>query len=709
MTYYRFTLIDYTFSSIGDSYIIDEPEGFDGFTITLARDQDWHGVFTDFTTENLNIQGVGYDVLTTAYVEAGIEANVILKIEYSCSGTDDDNFDEVYSAQVDFGRSSYKCGNECVWKVVLQPKSCLNTLRARYDTSVDLDKTTTFDGNSMDVYPYLGMEFEIPSKTIFLESRAETNIATDDSDVTSQVIWIVPAFQNITKQDLDEFSPLYNTYFTNTGFPDPDTESFFTATTTGNYDISLRLKGTLLISTGSLVQLRLRKVDNSNNVTDIYVWYLGNSETNLSVDKTYSNTLSLTEGDRLLLFFYSTTVPFLVSYQWKQDIESYIDISQNSTLDPTPAKLYLLHETLSRITESITDNCLTVKSNYFGRTDSMPYSFQQDGCGSLEAVTNGLLIRRALMQDATTPKFTISLKSLFNGLQAIHAVGMGIEYDENGNEILTVEPIIDYYKSDIAIVLENNGSETNIIEQKYYGKINIGYNKWEAEEYNGLDEFLTSREYRTSLTKTNGQLSILSDLIASGYAIEVTRRKGPSSEDWRYDNDTFIICLKRNDTYGQLMDVEQGNISNAANIIDPPTILNFRLSPVRNLLRWAWYIFASYMKPDNKSLIFTTGTGNTVATGLNNTDCIIESNTLAENQEITLLTKADYIPPIWYNETVTLSAPLAYEEFIQIQNNKYGLIGYICNDTTAYGWLQSMEYNLKEGEASFTLIPKRNA
>ena len=38
----------------------------------------------------------------------------------------------------------------------------------------------------------------------------------------------------------------------------------------------------------------------------------------------------------------------------------------------------------------------------------------------------------------------------------------------------------------------------------------------------------------------------------------ITRRKGNAdSKDWRFDNDTFIICLRR--YYGGL-EVEQGNI-----------------------------------------------------------------------------------------------------------------------------------------------------
>ena len=82
---------------------------------------------------------------------------------------------------------------------------------------------------------------------------------------------------------------------------------------------------------------------------------------------------------------------------------------------------------------------------------------------------------------------------------------------------------------------------------------------------------------------------------------------------------------------------------------------------------------------------------------------------LQENQNVNLDTLDEYIPPIWFNERVSFTCPLAFSEFTQINENRNGLIAYICNNTTAYGWISRMEYDLQAGEAAFTLIPKRDA
>jgi hypothetical protein len=308
---------------------------------------------------------------------------------------------------------------------------------------------------------------------------------------------------------------------------------------------------------------------------------------------------------------------------------------------------------------------------------------------------------------------TISMEELYKGMDAIHCIGMGIDIDPiTDAEILSIEQRQDFYTDDIILHIDTNNVTKSVNEAAHLAKVIAGYSKWEAEEFNGLDEFLTRREYRTNLTQSNAQLEILSNLIASGYAIEITRRKGKTSEDWRYDNDNFIICLERNGTYAQDFDVEQGNIDNATNIIDPATIYNYRISPIRNLMRWLWYIFASYQKPNspNSKLIFTAGEANIVASGImQSATCRIEAAITAENAELDLNSLANFELPLWYGETIRFTAPLAYDEFINIRENKYGLISYTCGDSIQYGWLQGMEYNLMEGEAEFTLIPKRDA
>jgi len=627
--------------------------------------------------------------------------------------------------------------------VVLQPDSCITTLRSRVDQDVDLDSELSFDGTALEEYPYLGMEFDLPSKSIILTAKA-TSDDTYTTDISGSTDWTLatgatgtqlgaftPIIPNVILDEITDFSPETASYFqspmTFPGSPPP--ELFYLNDTTGiltsgTYTYSIRLKGTWNDSSNATrtvsVTAALRKgsVADGTGSTAVDQFTIDNYTTGIprstDFDSTMSGTMALADGDYVWLYVfvnYLKTTTGATTVSCDIDSESSIDVTVNSTAAVTPCKLYLVNEVLSRTVEAVTDGCMKVRSNYFGRTDSSPYSTDTDGCGALEALTNGLMIRQARMQDGTRPKFTASFQSLYNGLKAIHAIGVGIDTDPiTGEEVITVEPIQDYYSDDIILTVDNNNVVKTIDEAAHIGKINIGYAKWEAEEFNGLDEFLTKREYRTTLKNAGGELNQLSSFIASGYAIEITRRKDITTEDWRFDEDTFIICLRRQDTYGQLMEVEQGNIDNASNILDPDTIYNYRISPIRNLLRWLWYIMASYRQPANESLKFTSGTANVIASGiLDDITCRVESEIIAENANVDLDSLDTYTPPIWFNERVSFTCPLTYSEYLLINETPNGLIGYICNETTAYGWISRMEYDLQAGEASFTLIPKRDA
>src|SRR5690606_39599598 len=96
--------------------------------------------------------------------------------------------------------------------------------------------------------------------------------------------------------------------------------------------------------------------------------------------------------------------------------------------------------------------------------------------------------------------------------------------------------------------LSNLDIKMTVATEYYYNNITIGYSTWENEEINGIDEFNSKRQFTLGL-KTIGETDeILSNLVASGYAIEFTRRKkylDNSTEDYKYDNNTFIICLNR--------------------------------------------------------------------------------------------------------------------------------------------------------------------
>jgi hypothetical protein len=476
---------------------------------------------------------------------------------------------------------------------------------------------------------------------------------------------------------------------------------------------------------------------------------------------------------------------------------SFIKLTNLSKTKATIAKTYLVNEVWSRIVESLTNNNVKAYSEYFGRTDSQPYSHNADGCGSLEAVTDGLRIRRQENKLSNNPTFfSLSLQDMWEGLHPIHNIGFGIEPDINrpGFNRLRIEPSKYFYDNTVIYSCLNVGAITRkATEKEIYSTFQFGYAKWEAEEYTGLDEFLTKRTYRTTLSQIKNDLVKLSKFVASGYALEITRRKGENSKDWRFDKDTFIICLIRNNffnvtfvaatnsmifetttinsnqftfptitiggtlnnngirtissistsgsgggittveiefsggttideicatvifpsiTFTNNLSVELGNINTPQNIIDSDTIYNFRISPIRNAMRWMNKVFESYKQfGNNCKLIFTDGDANYHAAGeMIGANCKQENQSIAENITIdtTIYQNTINAKPFKTAERIIFDDAISSKNYTVLKNNKYGLI-YFSNDCEeGYGWIDTIHYKPVQGIATFTLIPKTN-
>ena len=251
---------------------------------------------------------------------------------------------------------------------------------------------------------------------------------------------------------------------------------------------------------------------------------------------------------------------------WK-DV-SYITISNILACGSSDAKLYMVNESLSRIAEYNTDNCLQVYSEYLGRPDSAPFEFDAETCAGLMTITKGLLLRNVPIPNNP---FAVSFNELITAINTIYPVGYTVE-NMGVNEVLRVENWDWFYQNmeliDLGDVSANIAPDISL----HFKNIKTGYDKYETENYNGLFDIHGEREYTTKLVNHNETLDNTCKFIGSGYAIELTRQQGDTnSKDWRYDNDTFLLCMRRS---GDDIIVEQDNITDDDNILDPPTLLN---------------------------------------------------------------------------------------------------------------------------------------
>lgn len=712
-------MIDWTFYI--DDVEYDQPIGFADIVLRAKRDDNWHGVFFEASTNDLTFYGAAALYLVGKKETQGFAAEVTFKAVATCGQSND-----ILTGRLDFRKYRKSCGNECMVTIPVEMDGCTMTLRNRYDQKADLSNNVAFDG--LTVIPsYAGLNFPIDLPAQELRAAVEGFVAIGGDTISLDIFtpftanfsvrptYGRPLYESINISELlpSVFAASDNGVNDSVLSPvlllDDTIECF-----DGSFNYEVRLKGsydfTMQASGGGLgldIKLIVAKGEYPSTLTILHEELLYSdvgTPQNLigNFDFTYSGTTALVNGNGVYAYFDVTynalggniTPGGEVIF----DEETYVNINANKSCPPTEAVVSLIHETASRITEAITDRCLTVKSDYYGRTDSQPYAAASDGCGSLRVLSSGLRIR-----NAENPVHFMSLKDLFEGLNGIDNIGMGIEGSQ-----LRIEPVEYFYQNTEIMKMPFVPKMQEITDDtEGYSVIKVGYKKWETEGVNGLDEFNSNKEFRTSLKNISNTLDITSPFVAGGYPIELTRQQSfadSGGADTKYDNETFIICVKRG---GYNYQVEQGNIINAANFYSPSTAYNWRIRPFYNLMRWWKSIAQSYVNLVNTTskFIFSAGTGNLQAEGeLSLGDpCKLEAGVKSENDD---LLRADFavLPlPIWKPDNIQFVYPMSVKDYNLIKANPYGYISVQCG-TGEYvkAFINNLLYKPVKGEADIT-------
>lgn len=730
--------------------LVDEPQGWSEVVLNITRDDNWHGVFFEASSSTLIFYGDGANLLIAEKDANGLAAYATFRAEATCGETID-----ILEGSFDFGTYVKKCGNTCSVSIAIEKSGCILTMRNRYDQKVDLQSSVAFDKmTQLQDYTGLDINLELTAQKLNIGNEANMQDTPVTEIITDNVNWgdsdgfnnykgyMCPPLPVVTNASLGTFnaSPIVDICAPTVSatnrppYPDFPTTSA-TQSLSGDIICELtdteaifRIKGSAMVVFGggspapsvgmSVVIFRLPAgldgtvAANWIEEYDVNIVNLVASGTQ-AFDLSATVPLTIFQGD--FIFFGIRTAGAslgqISSFSVTFDVETFFKLMSSSTCEPSDADVTMINETGSRIIESITDRCLTMKSDYYGRYDSEPYTSSVDGCGSLRVLTNGLKIR-----NATTSNHFMSMRDFFEGLKGIDNIGMGIEDNAitGFGQWLRIEPVEYFYQNIKVLSLPFIPTADSTLQSSMgYSVIKTGYQKWEVEKVNGLNEFNSNREFRTSLKTINNTLDVTTPIVAGGIPIEITRQQSfvtTGAADTKYDDETFIICVERG---GYDYIVEKGNIDNATGIFSPWTAYNWRIRPMSNLMRWFKLIAQSYVNLVNSTskLFFSSGTGNYTASGeLPAGDlCKLETGVIAENHDLSKFDFAnvDDFTPIYQPETVTFVYPLSIADYITLKNNPYGYIEYQCGTgKTERGFIKSIAYKPTQGEANFTLIKK---
>jgi hypothetical protein len=711
---------------------IEEPIGWAELSINIIRDEQWKGIFFEASTSSLGFSGTGFDILYNLKTGQGLKAVAVFRAEVKCEGEED--FEEAVRGRLNFAQYRRSCGRECIIRMPVEQDDCTMTLRNRYDQKVNIDSNIAFNKQTvLQNYDGLGFTIDLPAQEIPVS--ADASVENDEplevefvAENSGTRVITRPIYANevdVSLQSAQLANPAFFFEFVPGDFrvsPQLLLDSAVANCFSGDYNVDIRLKGRIRydpIDADDIVAFSRAIFGFWNgldgNITDNFVEIAGQvvgSDMNESqwyeFDLSYTNstlTIPFDMGVYALVDFFAedtgTDNPrkrLTVEY----DNETHFTISTIQVCPPTETQGYMINETLARAVEAVTDRCLTVRSDYYGRVDSQPYASSADGCGSLRMLTNGLKIRQA-----ENNNLTLSVKDLFENLNPIDNIGIGIE-----GSVVRVEDAAYFYNDTLIYTIDAAPqADEEIMEDRAFSVIKVGYKKWETESVKGLDEFNSTKEFRTGITAVNNPLDITSNFVAAGYVIEQVRTQqfiSTGRADNKYDNDTFIICLDRGEGYVPFV-VEQGNILNPANIFSPETIYNWRIRPLYNLMRWGKSLFQAYANPSETEsrLFFTNGTGNYVASGELADGCKLENAPLPENTDLGMNNYAVPVKPILTLDNFTVEYPLSIRDYKIIKANPYGFINLQCGaGEFIKTYIQNIEYRVAAGVATFNLAVK---
>jgi hypothetical protein len=432
--------------------------------------------------------------------------------------------------------------------------------------------------------------------------------------------------------------------------------------------------------------------------------------TTRNYDIDYSGIVYLNLGDKVWLTWFVSEMTTTggtyndIQFSWNYELLDF-KIEIDSQVAATEVKTVMIHEAFNQVADSIADSDGNFKSELYGRPDSDKIAYPAFGKQSKLALSDGLNLRLFPDKD-----ISISLDKLFRAANALHNIGLAIYQDK-----IRVEPLEWFYKNKRLGILKNVPSFTASVDPtRYYNQIFAGCERWETEFQGGLNEPNTKHEYTTRVKSIKNVLNILSPIIASSFALELTRRKNINrlpSTDWKYDNEHFWLALWQSDLAAYPMDTYSFMFSPYSGGVNVKSEYNIRLSPARMLLAHFNRIAACLQTIEGK-IDFVKGEGNTTMSvtknSVGNRQEDYNFQPLAENQSFDFDdANVKNVRPLWVPEIYQFEYPLTDEEYEMIQADPYGFLDFYSDPMDIRsGFILEMDYSLKDSKAQFKLLKR---
>lgn len=720
---------------------IEEPIGWDACTFTLQRSATFDGLDNVYS-DDLTFYGLAGDILFDAFNNYGFDAALDFKIEFYCDNTLNTTIENVINML-----AYSRVGNETT--VQMQESSFAQLFLSRYQTEINFGDALSIGGAPLTpIEPFnLPLHSKLIETTTILKELGQ-EIDTNQN-IYSPLLYVVTSDQDgirdVTESTVDNSTTL-------------DTNSFLENDTI--FSRTIQFSGTISINSfahltkdpsgvstdhyysgGYNVEAQVIPANfPTSPIFNLIIESIPGITSSIGLVNTFdiSFTVVLNPGDRMRIVvfdFFEATFPGDVihrdnKYTWLQN--SQINSNEDSQIETSSTNAFMVYETFNRVCESMTDQLNSFRSNFFGRTNSSPQSYSTNGCGALISLTNGLNLRKMLDANGDLYPLTMSFLDLYTSFNAIFNLGARVESDGNGGYYIRVEPKEYFYDNSEEVFTATSPSAITTVAaiDKLYNDIEIGYQNWEIDNLNGIDEFNATHTYSLPLVNVAQRLElgqgngVTSPFIAGGYAIEMTRRvqyQSNPTTDWQYDNNNFIICLNQiaitSDKYSN-PPIAQGyaigtvserneNYISVTNLISPETAYNLRISPGNMIINWFKCLAPALLLKPIKAAQFQSGEGNYQMITQRIDNCSISNGTIVENQDVTIdVTKFSDIQlaALYTPVYISFDYPLDFGSFIAIKEKSNKLIRVECDDLTYFGFISELVFTPNDGVANFKIL-----
>ena len=348
------------------------------------------------------------------------------------------------------------------------------------------------------------------------------------------------------------------------------------------------------------------------------------------------------------------------------------------------------------------EQCVRIATN---RTGTVLKSAFLDSIRGKYMIANGLRLRR-FSQDRFSAVNT-NLKTFMRLFNTIWALGYCFA-EANENTLVRIEPVMRFFNpAHCAHEIEEafDYSETTA-KDLLFNELETGYEKYAESEYGSIDEFNNRREYLLPIKRFKGKLTKKTDVIASGYQIELTRAlqfEETSKESDTNDDNLFIFTMsdrnrnecERNEPFA----VCEGTL-------DPTSIYNARISPARIALAWMPFVNSVCFHKTAADMMrcqFWTQNGGF------KTRLPVEGTAVVENMSFPVVEPKKFIPTL-----VKFKTPMYAAKFLELRKSLLLLLddtknnGYVrffdTTGTPKTGWVMNLEYDAYRELASLELL-----